>query len=228
MSMSPRQPVDQVADGAEAAPASASRRRFVRNVGLGAAALGAVAVTGTALSGVASAQAGAATEPPELDAADVARVEFLQSLSLAAEAVLTTAAAKTFLQPEIREDVRLYSRHHANQAETLGGLLTKDEQITAPNAKLVGEMAPRVDGAGDQTALLTVLMEFEQNLAATMLATIGEAESWIVAETVATVQPIVGQQAAALGSANDLPISQWLPAYATTDGAFAQSAYPVR
>lgn len=227
MSMSPRPPVDQVADGADPVPASASRRRFMRNVGMGAAALGAAAVTGTALAEVASAQTSTATAP-ELGAADVSLLQFLQSLSLAAEEGVKAAAEKTFLDTELREEIRLFSRHHRDQATAIGALLSETDAITTPNAKLLGEITSNADRANDQNALVAVLLTLEEDLAATMLEAIGSAESFVVSGAVATIQPIVAQQAAALGSANDAPIDQWLPAFGTTTGAFAQSAYPVR
>ena len=215
MSMSPRQPVDQVADGTEPVPASASRRRFMRNVGMGAAALGAAAVTGTATA-------------PELPAADVTLLQFLQSLSLAAEDGVKAAADKTYLQTELREEIRLFSRHHRDQAAAIGALLSATDAITTPNAKLLGEITSNADKATDQASLVAVLLTLEEDLAATMLDAIGKAESFVVSGAVATIQPIVAQQAAALGSANNAPIDQWLPAFGTTTGAFAPSAYPVR
>ena len=226
MSMSPRHPVDQVADGAEPVPASASRRRFMRNVGMGAAALGAAAVTGTALAEVASAQTTATA--PELSAADVSLLQFLQSLSLATEDGLQAAAEATYLQTELREEIRLFSRHHRDQAVAIGALLSKTDAITTPNAKLLGEITTNTGRATDQASLVAVLLTLEEDLAATMLEAIGNAESFLVSGAVATIQPIVAQQAAALGSVNDAPIDQWLPAFGTTTGAFAQSAYPVR
>ena len=226
MSMSPRHPVDLVADGAEPVPASTSRRRFMRNVGLGAAALGAAAVAGTALTEVASAQT--ATEAPELSAADVALLQFLQSITLAGEEGMTLAAEKTFLQTEVAEQLRQFSRHHRTQAAGIGALLPEADVITAANPRLLGEITANVDRAGDQAALLGVLLTLEEDLAATMLEALGTAESFLVAGAVATIQPIVAQQAAAIGSANATPIDQWLPAFGTTTGALSPSAYPAR
>ena len=228
MSMSPRHPVDQVADEAEPVPASASRRRFVRNVGLGAAALGAAAVTGTALTEVASAQTGGATEAPDLSPADVSLLQFLQSISLAAEDGLTAAAEKPFLETPVLEQVRLFARHHRAQAAAIGGLLPEADAITEPNARLLEEITADVDRAADQAALLGVLLTLEEDIAATMLEGIGTAESFLVSGAAATIQPIVAQQAAAFGLANDAPIDQWLPAFGTTDGALSPSAYPAR
>ncbi len=227
MSMSPRHPVDPVDDRAEApaAPESPSRRRFVRNVGLGAAALGAVAATGTALAGVASAQTTAA-EPPDLSAADIALVQFLQSISLAAEDALKTAADTPGLATTLAEEIRTFSRHHGTQATTLGTLLSEENNITTPNPKLLTQVDGQISGAGDQTALLNVLFTFEEELAATMLAAMGEAESFLVSGAVGSALAVVGQQAAALGSAAGKPIEDWLPAFGSTTGALTPAAYP--
>lgn len=227
MSMSPRHPVDPVADRAEApaAPASPSRRRFVRNVGMGAAALGAVAATGVALSDVASAQT-AATEPPDLSAADISLVQFLQSVSLAAAKGLLTAGSKPGLSTTIAEEIRTFARHHATQAETLGTLLAKENKITTPNPKLLTQLDGQISAAGDQAALLDVLITFEEQVAATMLQAMGEAQSFVVSGPVGGALAVVGQQAAALGSAAGKPIGDWLPAFGSTNGALTPAAYP--
>ena len=228
MSMSPRHPVapaDDRLDG-DVAPASESRRRFVRNMGLGAAAVGAVAATGASLTGVASAQTTAT--PPELDAADVDLLAFLQSIQLAAADALTTAADLPVLDSAVAEQLRGYVRHHKDQATTFGALLTEDEAVTAPNPTLLAQITGEIEGAADQEALVSVLYRFEEQLAATHLAAMGEADSWLVAGPVASILPIVGQMAAALGSTADLPTETWLPAFGSADGAFTPAAFPTR
>jgi len=228
MSMSPRHPVDPVDDRAEApAPESPSRRRFVRNVGLGAAALGAVAVTGSALTGTAAAQT-AAAEPPDLDTADVSLVQFLQSVSLAGKEGLTTASRKPGVTSQVAEDLRVIARHHGDQATALAALLPTDEPATVANPRLLAQLEGQIDGAGDEAALLAVLLEFEEQVAATMLQAMQDADSWVVAAAVASVLPVVGQQAAALGSMAGTPIGDWLPAFGSTDGALSPTAYPAR
>lgn len=229
MSMSPRHPVDPVDDRADApaAPASPSRRRFVRNVGLGAAALGAAAATGTALGGTASAQT-AATTPPELPASDVALVQFLQSISLAGQTGLATAAGKPGIASQMAEEIRAFSRNHGAQAKALGALLSTENAITAPNPRLLTQLDGQINGAANQTALLGVLLTFEQQVAATMLQAMGDAKSWLVATPVAAALPVVGQQAAAIGSVANKPIADWLPAFGTTDGALTPAAFPAR
>ena len=227
MSMSPRHPVDPVDDRAEApaAPASPSRRRFVRNVGVGAAALGAVAATGAALSDVASAQT-TATNPPDLSAADISLVQFLQSVSIAGQKGLLTAAGKSVLTSTLNEEVRTFARHHATQAVTLGTLLSKENNITAANPKLLAQLNGQVNGASDQAALLNVLLTFEEQVSATMLQAMGEAQSFLVSGAVGSALAVVGQQAAALGSAAGKPIGDWLPAFGSTNGALTPAAFP--
>ena len=227
MSMSPHHPVDPAEDLVETgAPAATSRRRFVRNVGLGAAAVGAVAVAGGALTQVASAQT-ASSEVPELEPADIALVQWLQGLSLAAEDGLTTASQAPVLTAANRSTVQAFVRHHRDQAAALGALLQEDEVVTTPNPRLLTELNGQVQGAASEEALLTVLQTFEERLAATMLAAVGTADAFWVAGAVASATAVVGQQAVTFGNAADLPIDEWLPPFATTDGAFTQAAYPV-
>jgi hypothetical protein len=227
MSMSPHHLVEPTEDPVGAgAPAAPSRRRFVRNVGLGAAALGAAAVAGGALTEVASAQS-ASTEAPALSAPDVALVRWLQSLSLAAEDGLTTATQATFLSAGNKSTIQAFVRHHRDQAVALGALLQEDEAVTTPNSRLLTELDGQVSGAGNEEALLTALQAFEERLAATMLAGVGDAEAFWVAGAIASATAVVGQQAATLGAAADLPIDEWLPSFATTAGAYSQAAYPV-
>jgi hypothetical protein len=227
MSMSPLNPAEPVVDRAEdAGPASPSRRRFVRNVGLGAAALGAAAATGASLTGVASAQA--ESEPADLDAADQELALFLQSICLAGEEGLNTASDAASLQSEVAEDIRTFSRHHGTQASAFAGLLAADEALTQANQVLLGELVTKVNGAADQAALLGVLGDFEEQLAATMLQAIGEASSFVLAGTISSVLPVVGQQAAALGAIAGQPIADWLPVVGTTQGALDAADFPVQ
>jgi hypothetical protein len=93
---------------------------------------------------------------------------------------------------------------------------------------MLAELEGAVGGAADEAALLGVLLTFEDDLAATMLVAIGEAQSFVVSGAIARIQPIVGQQAAAFGALNGTPITEWLPAFGSTDGAFPAADYPAR
>jgi len=229
MSMSPRPPVDPVEDRADAPGASAptSRRRFVRNVGLGAAAVGAVAVTSGTLGSVASAQTASETVLPDLGPSDVALAQWMQSLSLAAAAGLTTAAAGTFVSSPDQEMLRAYARTHTVQAAAFGAIIPKDDAVTTPNPKLMSQLDAAVAGATNDSALLSAVQDVESNLAATMLAALNTSKSFVIAGILASAFAVIGQQVAAIGVTTDQAIDEWLPTFATTDGAFTQAAYPV-
>jgi hypothetical protein len=96
------------------------------------------------------------------------------------------------------------------------------------NSTLQAQIDGNVAAAANEAALLAVVQTLEENLSSTMLAALGQAQSWHVAEQIATVCPVNGQQAAAIGFDAGQPTSQWLPAFASTTGAFAQAAFPVR
>jgi hypothetical protein len=225
MSMSPRRPVDPVDDRTEApaAPASPSRRRFVRNAGLGAAALGAGAATGTALTGVASAQT-ATTEPPQLSASDVGMVQFLQSLLLAAAASLAAAAEVPGIASVIAEELRGFSRNSTTQAGAFGALLPKASVVTTPNPKLLAQgTAP----ATTQQQVLQLQLQLVEQLDATLLQQLGQVQAWQVAAVISSVLPIVSQEFAALNTALGNSINQWLPPFGSVTGALTPAAYPV-
>ena len=233
MSMSHRPTVEPSPTRSDPVPApparreTTSRRGFVRTVGLGAAALGAAAATGATLTGVAGAQAAGPSKPPDLSSDDVALLRFLQSITLAGEQALSTAAESPLLASTIAETVRGFSRNHRDQALTIGSLLSKENVITKPNPTLLSGVLAQIDAAAAERQLLGVMAAFEEQLAATMLAAMGEAQSFVVAGPVATVLAVVGQQAATFGDAAGQPIDEWLPTFATTDGALSQGAYPV-
>ena len=126
------------------------------------------------------------------------------------------------------ETLNSFSRNHNQHAITLAGLLGDTDVISDPNPKLLSEIQIKVDASRDTAALLDAVGTFEENLSATFLVAMGDAESWILAGSVATMLPIIGQMAAAVGSITGAPISDWLPAFGSTDGALSPAAYPAR
>ena len=233
MSMSHRpsvEPEPTHQDSRPTAPAggeATSRRAFVRTVGLGAAALGAAAATGGTLTGTAGAQTAGSSTPPDLSSGDVALLQFLQSITLAGEQTLATAAKSPLLASTIAETTRGFSRNHRDQAVAIGALLSKDNVIAEPNPTLLAGALAQIEAATVERQLLTVMATLEEQLAATMLAAMGEAQSFLVAGPVAAVLAVVGQQAATFGDAAGEPIDEWIPTFASTDGALSPGAYPV-
>ena len=223
MSTSSHLPVDQT--GSQDATGTApSRRGFMRTVGLGAAAVGAMAVTGSVLTDVVSA---ATTTDTDLVAADIELLVFLQSLELAAEKSVATAAEVSFLSTASAQRLRQFSRLHHDQAVALATILPSTT-IAPVNSTLLAQVDGNVAGAGNEAALMAVIQMLEENLSATFLAALGQVQAWHAAEQIAIVCPVNGQQAAAIGFDAGQPTSQWLPAFASTNGAFTQAAFPVR
>ena len=236
MSMRTRRPVDAAEDqscadhtshptGVEAGPPVNSRRRFVRNLGVGAAALGAAAVAGPALAQSAAAQ-DAGGEVPDLPSGDVEIARFLQGLELACADAYTSAEVNPLVDSPTAQTFRTYSSHHATAADTLGGLLPDTEQATGPNATLLAELSGTLQGAADQNAVLTAMSDLESRMAATQLRDVALVESFLVARQIAKIQPVEAQQSAMLAAAAGAPVSEWMPEMDTTDGALEAAQYP--
>lgn len=203
----------------------ASRRGFVRNLGVGAVAFGAVTVSGIALAQGAAAQA-AEAKAPELAEADLTLVKFAQGLELAAAAAYGVAVDTKLLDSSAAETARMFGRHHTDHAGALGGLIPKDQQVTSPNAAVVAAVVPQLDAATDQNGVLSVMYGVEEGAAATYLRALGVVDSWLVAGPAATILPIESQHAVVLGQLTGKPESEWMPAFGTTDAAFDPARYP--
>jgi hypothetical protein len=194
---------------------------------MGAAVLGAAAATGVSLASGAGAATMATSEM--LSTVDTELLIFLQGISLAAQQALQTASDASFLSSTYSERLREFARHHRDQAASVAKSLTTDVATTTPaNPTLLGQMNAKFGGAGSQTALLAAVSEYEENLSATFIVALGQADHYSVAEAIAGCAPILGQQAASFGADAGEPQSTWLPAFAPTTGALTQSAYPIR
>jgi hypothetical protein len=222
---------------------AASRRRFVRQLGLGGAvALGAVAVPVAALTSRAAAQtndtmvdtddtaaAGAGGES-SIPAADLAIVEFAEGLELSAQAAYEVAGASPLLSAREAELCATFGRHHGEHASALGALLAdsgaRDATETGvPIGPLVFSLSPQIQGAADAAEVLTVMLSIEEGAAATYLSAIGTLESESVAAPAASIMPIEAQHAAVLGELLELPPDEWLPTLESTDDAFDPADY---
>lgn len=205
---------------------TASRRNFMRNLGVGAVAFGSVAVAGVALAEGAAAQSATATAPPDLPQADLQLALFAQGLELAAAAAYDAAIATRVLDAPSTEIARTFARHHRDHAQALGALAPKDQNVTTPNAAVVKAVGPQIQSAGNQNGILTILYGVEEGAAATYLRALGVVDSWLVAGPAATILPIESQHAVVLGQLTGQPESTWMPAFGTTTAAFDPAKYP--
>ncbi|MEJ5253765.1 MAG: ferritin-like domain-containing protein [Acidimicrobiales bacterium] len=213
--------------GARSAAVDESRRRFVRRLGLGGVAtLGAAAVSAAVLAPAANAAeaqeagstAGAGEELPEVD---LTIAGFAIGLELAARAAYELAVQTRLLSPAEAELCRTFAGHHGDHADALAVLAgEKDASTSSPNPRVVASVQPQLAGASDSKALLRVLYSIEERAAATYLRALGQLESPTAAGAAASIMPIEGQHAVALGQLLELPTTDWMPAFQTTTDAF--------
>jgi hypothetical protein len=210
----------------------ATRRRFVRTLGLGGAvAVGAAMVPVGAVAGAAGALGGQDTGggagESELPAGDLAIVEFAQGVEFAAVAAYEVAVGRGLLSPTETELARTFGRHHAEHGTALGTLAGQptDELDRSPNQSLVDAVAPQLQAAPTAADLLQVLFTVEEGAAATYLTALGALESPTAAGPAASIVPIEAQHATALGTVLNLPIDEWMPAFQPTAGAFDPAQY---
>jgi hypothetical protein len=204
--------------------AVATRRNFVRNLGLGGAAVafGSVLVPVAGLVPAALAQTATA---PELPAADLALIRFAQGLELALSKAYEDMIATRKLNSEQAQSAGVFSRHHTEHATALAALIPKEQVATTPNLKVVDLFDPRISAAADAAALMQIGFDLETGAAATYQRAMGELEHWEPAATVATIEPIEAQHAAVWGQALDLPQAQWMPAFQDTAAALDPAKY---
>ncbi len=207
-----------------------SRRRFMRDLGLGGAvAVGTAVVPMTALAGAAGALGGqgASSDAPDLPAGDLAIVEFAQGVEFAAVAAYDVAVGRQLMSATETELARTFGRHHLQHGNALGALAgqSEDELDRAPNQALVDAVAPQLEAAGSAPELLQVLFDVEQGAAATYLTALGALESPLSAGPAASIAPIEAQHATAIGTILDLPVEEWMPAFQPTAGAFDPAQY---
>jgi hypothetical protein len=212
--------------GPRSAAVADSRRRFVRNLGLGGALVaGAASVPTLAFASAASAQAtgGADVELPE---ADLVIVNFAVGLELGMEVAYNLANDMRVFDSLEAELTRTFARHHHDHAIALATLAGGDEEsMGSPNAALVDSLSPQITGAATSDQLLQVFYGMEESAAATYAEAIGTFESTDAVGPAASILPIESQHATAIGSMIDLPVEDWMPPFQTTADAFDPSTY---
>lgn len=235
--------------GGDAAQVAARRSFLKRAAQGGAIAFGATLVPVAAMAEAAFAQTtpgstpgtttGATTtsgstgakDESGLDSGDLAIVLFGQSVELAAVQAYTVALSKGLLTSATEETARVFRRHHAEHAAALA-TFAPDAVVENPNAKLLAELGPKVQGATTVQALAEVLMDIEDGAAATYQFAMGEIEGWKVAAAAATIEPVEGQHAVAWSTIITPDATAWaedittiVPTFQTTSGGFEPSKY---
>ncbi len=198
---------------------------------------------------------GESEEPVELTP-DEERITFLAGIGLAAATIYraatgdeatdeeeedgeestTTAPSSTTttlppitvppLSEPVVEVLRAFGSHHSQQSTGLNTLLTT--AVDAANPGLVTEVRDALGAAADEAAVLDVLRDLEERIAATHLQAIADLEDANDAQLVATALPVVGQHVVVLGQvgATPAPLDELVPEAQTTDGALDEATYP--
>jgi hypothetical protein len=229
-----------------------SRRTFLRGVGLGGAALtvggsavalaatGAGAQTSTTAGDTATTQAAgttaasASTVPASTTtevrkaptAEDVEILSFAQTLELALVEVYGAALATGKLAEDVLPLVAAFRDHHLQHGQAYAGPAGK-AALNVANAGLVDEYVPRIEGAADQAAVLTVLFELENSAAASYTGALAEVRGLDAAATMANILPIESRHAVVLGETLGLDLDEYVPSFEDPEKGFDPDQYPV-
>ncbi len=142
----------------------------------------------------------------------------------------TTTTLPSITVPPLAEPVvevlRVFGSHHSQQANALNGLLTT--AVALPNGSLVAQVRGAIGTATDEGAVLGILRDLEERIAATHLQALADLEDANDAKLVATALPVVGQHALVLGlmGTTPVPLEEIVPEEQTTDGALDEGTYP--
>jgi Ferritin-like domain len=210
----------------------ANRRRFVRNLGLGA---GAALVSIPLLARVAAAQetttttlAGNAggTPPKSPTTEDKVVLGWAQSVELAAVEAYKAAIATGKLTADVAPVAALFGDHHRQHAQAHAALAGKAALNTA-NQSILAEFGPLIVGANNQTELLQVAHQLELTAAATYVWALGELQGTDGAASVASIVPTEARHAAVFASVLGLKGAEATPAFIEAADGLQPSDYPI-
>jgi prolyl-tRNA editing enzyme YbaK/EbsC (Cys-tRNA(Pro) deacylase) len=217
----PRLP-DPTAEAVE--PVGHSRRGFLTRVAVGGAVLAVgtqVVPTGGLLP------LGAQEDDPVVLDADETTVQFLASIALAAADAHRAGADVAGIPETTVEVIRSFGANHRSQAAAFNGVIPEEAEVTVPNETLLGEATAALAGADGEEAVLTVLRDMTEQIAATQLAALESGENQFDARTIAAALGTVSQQAVVLAVLGGESVEAATPATQTTDGALTVADYPV-
>lgn len=201
------------------APSGRSRRMFIRDVGIGSAAI----TMGSAILPV-SRLMPAAFAQGELTDTDIAA--FAQSVELAAVAAYEAAAGRDLLDAATVEVATMFAGHHQDHADAFGAVAGDAAPDTA-NMAVLDAFGPMIEEAADAAALLQIAYDLEEGAAATYVFALGALEDPANAAATATILPVEAQHAVVLGQALELDAADYLPPFETDERALDPAMYPV-
>jgi hypothetical protein len=201
-----------------------SRRGFLTRVAVGGAVLAVgsqVVPTGGLLP------LGAQEDDTVALDADETTLQFLASVALAAADAHRAGAEVAGIEETTVEVIRSFGANHRTQAGALNALIPEDALVTVPNEALLSEATAALAGAGDEVAVLGVLRDMTEQIAATHLAALESVEDQNDAGVIAAALGTVSQQATVLAVLGGDSVEAASPATQTTEGALTPAEYPV-
>jgi hypothetical protein len=229
---------------------AASRRRFLTRAAAGGAiAFGATAVPVATLVPAAFAQTGGSTPgsiPPgsakaakstaKVEGADLAIVQFMQTIELAAVEIYKSIVDSGRLTSPVAESARQFSLHHQDHAIKFAEYAGNQATNTANRALVAqfadGIAAAELDRDRAEQQLARVAFDLESGMAATHSFALGQFDGWEIASIGATIEPVEAQHALAWSLVIEPDadqwknaITNWIPPFQNEDGAFLPDQY---
>ena len=196
-----------------------SRRRFLRDAGLG----GAVLTLGSTLVPMARLMP-AAWAQETLSDGDLAA--FAERVELAAVEAYSAAIDTGLLDGGVVDVAEIFRRHHSEHADAFGAVAS-DAATGEANQAVLDVFAPQIGEAADQDALLQIAQDLENGAAATYYFSLGVLQDRDAALAAATVLPIESQHAVVLGQALGQDLEEYVPTFQGQEGALSPREYPV-
>lgn len=204
-----------------------SRRRALRDLGLGLGALTVGSATFTWDSLLpAGAQSTTTTEKPKEGLTEPETMAFLESLELTAAASYEAATASG-LAPESATTFAQFSDHHRQHAQTVGAVAGPEAKGKS-NPKLAQVTNDQMNQASSAKALIKILFDLEGALAATYLAALGTLQEDPHETLAASILPVESQHAVVLGRLIGLSEVDLVPAFEIVERAMPVESFPIK
>lgn len=162
---------------------------------------------------------------------DMQFTSFVIGLELALVTLYNQAVKSGKLSSAASKTASDFSSHHSDHSQVMGTLASAGGGTvpTAGNATLLSQFAPQIATAADEPAILAVLGQLEEAMAATYFQALGTLQSTALSAAVAATLPVEAQHAVVLSAAGATPpqpTEQAVPATQTNAGQLTPAALP--
>jgi hypothetical protein len=130
--------------------------------------------------------------------------------------------------PAVLQAATTFAGHHQEHGAAFGAAAGSASTKKA-NQKLVDMIAPQIQAAADEKAVLEIAYGLENAAAATYLFALGALTSKAALQLTASILPVESQHAIVLGTVLGKPATDttFLPSFQTQDGAVTPDKFPI-